>query len=281
MNILINNVGNDNFTKTITLKILNQMKTLKYIAFAVLTTSLISSCKKDDPEPVMVHDNPATYGSLMVRFENKFGNSALVLNSKNYLNNSDTFKVTKFNYYISNVKLTATDNSVYTETESYHLVNADDVNSLSFILSNIPAKSFSSITFMIGVDSTRNVSGAQTGALDPNNGNFWAWNSGYIMAKMEGTSPQSTAVGKGILYHVGGFTGTNNVLKTITLPFTTNANVSASKTPQVFLKADLAEWFTPNNISFATLHTIHMPGANAKIVADNYANMFSVTQVLN
>jgi hypothetical protein len=217
----------------------------------------------------------------MVRFENKVGNNALVLNWVNYTNNTDTFKVTTFNYYISNVQLTATDNSVYTETESYHLIKASDANSLSFTLPNVPAKAYNSITFMIGVDSTRNVSGAQTGALDPNNGHFWSWNSGYIMAKLEGTSPQSTATANAITYHVGGFSGTNNVLKTVTLPFTTNANVSTSKTPQVFVKADLAEWFAPNNISFSTLHTIHMPGANAKLIADNYANMYSVTQVLN
>ncbi len=259
------------------------MKKIKYFAVVTVISSLFFACKKKDatPEPTPEPTPTPTYGSLMVRFENKVGSNALVLNWNNYTNNTDTFNVTTFNYYISNVKITATDNSVYTETESYHLIKADNSGSLQFTLPNVPAKSYSSITFMIGVDSARNVSGAQTGELDPNNGHFWSWSSGYIMAKFEGTSPQSTATGKMVVFHIGGFSGTNSTLRTVTLPFTTNANVSTSKTPQVFLKADLAEWFAPNTVSFATLNTIHMPGANAKKIADNYANMFSVTQVLN
>jgi hypothetical protein len=258
-----------------------QMKTFKYLTIAVLMTTAIFSCRKEEITLEEPHHDP-TYGSLMIRFENKVGVDPLVLNWSTYTNNTDSFNVTTFNYYISNVKLHARDGSTtYLETESYHLIKADDASTLQFTLTNVPAKSYSSITFMIGVDSLRNVSGAQTGALDPNNGHFWSWSSGYIMAKFEGTSPQSTATGNVVVFHVGGFSGTNSSLKTITLPLTSDANVSTSTTPQVFLKADLAEWFAPNAVSFGTLNTVHMPGANAKKIADNYENMFSVTQVLN
>jgi hypothetical protein len=47
------------------------------------------------------------------------------------------------------------------------------------------------IRFLLGVDSARNVSGIQTGALDPARGMFWTWNSGYVMAKIEGSSPSA------------------------------------------------------------------------------------------
>ena len=258
------------------------MKTLKFLSMTVLLSTLIISCKKDEKEPHTHDETPATeYGAFTVKFENKVGAEPLVLDFNNYLNGTDTFKVSTFNYYISNVKITAADNSVYTETESYHLVKANEAGSLQFTLPKVPAKAYSSITFMIGVDSTRNVSGAQTGALDPTNGHFWTWNSGYIMAKLEGTSPQSTATGKIVMFHVGGFSGANSVLKTVTLPLTANAVVSKAKTPQVILKADLAEWFTLNSVSFSSLNTIHMPGVNAKKIADNYANMFSVSQIVN
>jgi hypothetical protein len=257
------------------------MKTLKYLAIVALVSTVIFSCKKEAATPEEPHHN-LTYGSLMVRFENKVGTNPLVLNWITYTNNTDSFKVTTFNYYISNVKLQASDGSTtYLETESYHLVKADDASTLQFTLTNVPAKSYSSITFMIGVDSLRNVSGAQTGALDPNNGHFWSWNSGYIMAKFEGTSPQSTATANIVLFHIGGFSGVNSALKTVTLPLTQNATVSTSITPRIFVNADLAEWFAPNAVSFGTLNTVHMPGANAKKIADNYKKMFSVTQVLN
>ncbi|WP_316930094.1 MbnP family protein, partial [Hymenobacter sp. IS2118] len=42
-------------------------------------------------------------------------------------------------------------------------------------LKDIPVGDYQSVSFTVGVDSARNVAGAQTGALDPNNGMFWTW----------------------------------------------------------------------------------------------------------
>lgn len=260
------------------------MKTIKSfsILFLLSLITVISSCKKD---PVEETPTPvATTGSVALHFENMVGDSALVLNTSTYVNaNLDTFNVTKFNYYISNIKLTRSDLSVYTETESYHLLEAEDTTSLAFVLNNVPVGDYIGIQFTIGVDSIRNVSGAQTGALDPANGMFWSWSSGYIMTKFEGTSPQSTAMDGMLMYHVGGFAGVNSTLKTVSPSFNSEvASVSTTVTPEIHLKADLLEWFTtPTNISFSTLSTIHMPGANAKTVADNYADMFSVEHIHN
>jgi hypothetical protein len=69
----------------------------------------------------------------------------------------------------------------------------------------------------LGVDSIRNVSGIQTGALDPLKGMFWTWNSGYVMAKLEGSSESSNSAGNRFTYHIGGFRPGMNVLKTIDL----------------------------------------------------------------
>jgi hypothetical protein len=256
------------------------MKTLKYLTVAALISVLGVSCSKDEVAPDG-SGNTDMYGSVALQFDNKVGSDDLVLNTTQYTNNTDTFTVTTFHYYISNIRLRATDNTEYSETESYHLVKAEDAASLQFTLANVPVKHYESITFMIGVDSARNCSGAQTGALDPVNGHFWSWNSGYIMAKFEGVSPQSMAAGNIVMYHIGGYTGVNNTIKTVTLPLATHANVTTSATPQIRLKADLAEWFSPNTVSFANVNTIHMPGANAKMIADNYENMISVMQVFN
>lgn len=261
------------------------MKPKSLLAFSIASLLILASCKKDESHDDHNQDTTpaptATEGSLKIKFDNRVGNAVLVLNTTNYTNNNDTFNVTKFNYYVSNIKLTATDNSVYSETESYHLVKADDVASLTFDLKNIPVKNYKSITFMIGVDSTRNVSGAQTGALDPAQGHFWTWNSGYIMAKLEGTSPQSSDLNKKIMYHIGGFKGVNSVLKTVTLPFAIEAIVTSTKTPEVTIKANMQEWFAPTAISFSTTPVVHSAGAMAKLISDNYLDMFTVTQVVN
>lgn len=264
------------------------MKTsIKFLSILALAgTILTSSCKKDpDEEPTPSPSTPAaTTGSLGLHFENMVGDSALILNTKLYTNaNGDTFNITKFNYYISNIKLLKSGVVKYTESESYHLIQQNDTTTFDVELTGVPFDNYDGIEFMIGVDSTRNVSGAQTGALDPANGMFWSWSSGYIMLKMEGTSPQSGAVGGGLLFHVGGFSGANSALKTVSPTFNSaTANVSSSVTPEIHFKVDVAELFTtPNNINFSTTHTIHMPGAAAKMIADNYADMISVEHIHN
>ena len=250
----------------------------KYFVFLLALPLMVTSCKKETAEDTDDDHVHGTTGSVEVSFSNYVGDSILILDTKDYLNaNGDTFSVSKLNYYISNVKLTASDNSVFSETESYHLLQASDAASLKFNLVGLPEKNYTSITFTLGVDSLRNVSGAQTGALDPTKGMFWNWNSGYIMAKMEGMSPQSGDAMGMLMLHVGGFSGANNVLKTITINFPSSINVNHHAMPQVKLKADLAQWFkSPETIDFATTYMIHMPGASAKKVADNYADMFSL-----
>lgn len=241
---------------------------------SIVTTSsalLFTACKKDD-------NNPAP-GHIELHFDNVVGADELNMGSTWYVNaNGDTFQVTKMNYYISNIVLNGPNGNSYTEPESYHLVQESEPSSQEVELENVPSGEYTSVTFMIGVDSVHNVSGAQTGALDPANGMFWSWNTGYIMAKFEGVSPQSTAAGNILVYHVGGFTGTNNVLKTVTLPFPQSVNLNNNGF-HIHINADLLKWFTPNIINFGTLNTIHMPGADAKNISDNYAHMFSVEAV--
>jgi hypothetical protein len=65
---------------------------------------------------------------------------------------------------------------------------------------NVPAGTYTGMYLTMGVDSARNVSGAQEGALDPANGMFWSWTSGYIMIKAEGLSPQGA--GGSFTYHL-------------------------------------------------------------------------------
>jgi hypothetical protein len=43
---------------------------------------------------------------------------------------------------------------------------------------NTSLKNITAIKFLLGVDSLKNVSGIQTGALDPAKGMFWTWNTG-------------------------------------------------------------------------------------------------------
>ena len=163
------------------------------------------------------------------------------------------------------------------------MINQSLPASLSFTFT-VEENSFSSIQFLIGVDSLRNVSGAQSGALDPLNDMFWTWNSGYVMAKMEGVSPQSNQVGSKIAYHIGGFTGVNSVLKTVQLDFPIGKKllVEQGKVNEINLEADLNLWWQhTNNIKITELPVCTTPGVMAKKIAENYSAMFSIKEIVN
>ena len=255
---------------------MNKINTL-LLALALL--SLAACRKKSDPNIII----PATPTMLTLDFMNVVGNQNLKLQTGWYTSaRGDSFKVTTYKYYISNISLMTEDGQTYTEPESYHLVNEEDEASKSFALSQIPAGRYDRIRFLIGVDEPRNTSGAQTGALDPLHAMFWDWNTGYIMAKIEGSSPRSAAGGNLISYHLGGFSGRNTVLRWVELSLPEAAVVQSGKKPVIHIRSDVAEWFkTPVTIDFAQQPVIVMAGADAKMMADNYADMFSIDHVHN
>ncbi len=249
-----------------------------------------TACKKDtkDTAPITTTGtttSASTVGDLKVEFTNLVNNQALAYNVGYKVMGGDSFTVTKLAYYISNIVLTKTDNSTYVEPNSYYIVDESNISSKTLNLTNIPVANYKSITFMLGVDSTRSSggTGAAVGVLAQSGNMYWWWNSGYIMLKFEGSSPVSAASNKNLTYHVGGFGGINKVQRNFTFNFSnTPANVTSTIAPKIKIAAEVTELFkNPNTINFATLSTIHMPGTNAKLMADNYADMFSLTGVEN
>lgn len=258
------------------------MKGLKILALSTLTALTISSCeRKPDPQPTPTPTPTTGNGEVGFEFANVVGSTDLVLNTGNYTNAAgESFTVSKFNYYITNIKLKKADGSEYVEPESYHLVEADVAASRHFHLKNVTKGSYTSASFMIGVDEARNTSGAQTGALDPAKGMFWSWTTGYIMAKLEGSSPAATTTDKKFVHHIGGFTGANSSLRTVTITFPQAMEVSSAKELSIKLKADVLKWFAPGNVTIAANSNLMSVNATSKTVADNYANMISLSSVV-
>jgi hypothetical protein len=244
----------------------------------------LSACKKDKTvtDPPVTSPAPANQAKVVVDVSNVWGFEDLVFQKKYVNPKGDTVSITKFMYYISNVELLRDDGTKYTEAESYHLVDHTSASSKSFTLSNVPEGVYSSISFVIGVDSVRNCSGAQTGALDPAKGMFWTWNSGYIFLKVEGKAPKSPG-NASITYHIGGFKGVNKAQRQVNLSFSTTllkAYVSADS--HLGLKANLRELFqNPSVIDVSTTYYQMGEGAGAKYIADNYMDMFSISSVTN
>jgi hypothetical protein len=170
-------------------------------------------------------------------------------------------------------------NSEVKLAETYFLI--DEANASSKKISiTIPAGSVKELRFWIGVDSARNVSGVQSGALDPANAMFWTWNSGYIFAKMEGRSLVSPAPLQAVTYHIGGFRTGQNALRQVSIPFSTSLSITAGSNFTIVLRADAMKWFSGvSNVSIVTEPTTMEPGTLALKIANNYAQMFSLKEV--
>lgn len=248
---------------------------LRVLALAAVIS--VVSCTKKDPENPTTPTDPNGTSKVLVEFSNKVGTNNLVLNDQWYQTAvGDSFKVSKFNYYISNVKLGGA--ASYTESDSYHLVQQGTSSSHNFALADVPYGKYNTITLTIGVDSARNTSGAQTGALDPANDMFWTWSTGYIMLKLEGTSPKSTATGNVLTYHAGGFKEPNSTQRTVTLTLPSEITVAKTGENHIHIEADVLKVLSgTNTFDFATMPVMTTAGANAKKLADNYAKMLSAT----
>ena len=248
---------------------------IKKISLVLIAGSIVIICNSIKKYPGR---NNKT-GVVKISFVNTVKAAPLVLDSVEYTNPSgESYRISKLKYYISNITL---NNAVhqFAEHDSYHLLDAGDTATLSFSF-NTAVNNYSSISFVVGVDSIKNVSGAQSGALDPANGMFWTWNSGYVMFKLEGNSSASTIINHRIEYHIGGFEEPNSVLQTITLPL--QLSIAENRNSEIIITADLDKlWHGINNVTIAATPATMTPGVLSKKIADNYNRMFSVKEVLN
>ncbi len=212
--------------------------------------------------------------TFIISFNNKVGNNDLHLDSQNYRNSfGEIFTVHQFKYYISNIELR---DSISGDSEKfpdkYFLI--DEGDSMSKIISlNTSLPHITSIKFMIGVDSLKNVSGVQSGDLDPAKGMFWTWNTGYIMAKLEGESPSAQTAGHRFSFHAGGYKKDENTARVVVL------KLPQQQRNNVMIEADAAKWFDAlHEIKIEAAPACHEPGKLAVMLADNYSEMFSIPQ---
>ena len=131
-----------------------------------------------------------------------------------------------FRCYISNLEFVNKKNRVFYEKDSYHLLDAEKLETLSFSLEVKKEILYDSIRFMIGIDSLTSISGAMGGDLDPTKGMFWTWNTGYIFFKLEGESPICETHKNRFVYHLGGYDGLYAAQQLVTLPVTNNNDIN-------------------------------------------------------
>lgn len=240
---------------------------------------ILSVCLAIGIASIAFVSKPVPGASLVIAFDHYAGSAPLRLDTVAYRNDlGQPFMVTMLKYYIGLIRLDEEGGSSVS-FKDYYLVDEEDEASGSIALSNIPAGRYTGISFLVGVDSAGNCSGAQAGALDPVHGMFWAWNTGYIFFKLEGKSASSALPGHIFEYHIGGYKAPAVSVRRISLRFPQPLVVAGGGDHHLAIKADVAEVLkVPTTIDFARLPSV-TDTRNAAMIADNYADMFSVTAV--
>jgi hypothetical protein len=260
------------------------MRTVFYKSLGLVTLVacvVVSACQKK----LRFDDSATPDHQLILQFNPVVDVDSLEF-GKNYHNSfGEPYSIRNFKFYLCKVDLiNTTDGTKYSiNKDDYFLVNFADPSSTHISLDAI-SHTYDRISFTLGVDSIRNVSGAQTGALDPGNGMFWTWNSGYIMAKLEGNSAVSNQPNQVFEYHIGGFAGPENVVQKISLAFPLNQQVEfqSGRRTLMTISANANAWFGGQNaISISSTPVCTTPGVLARNVAANYANMFDVINIVS
>ena len=200
-----------------------------------------------------------------MRLNLKFKTETLQGNRKYVSESKDTLEIEVLRFYISNINFQYSDASIFSEPNSYHLIDIENPNSLRIPIAKTLDKVISKVTFSIGVDSLASVSGAMSGDLDPTKGMYWAWQSGFINMKIEGKSSSCKSRNSVFQFHIGGYMKPNYALRTIELnPINSNLEIDV----------DVAEIF--KYIKLSENNSIMIPGSKAMELADKAVGMFSI-----
>ncbi len=176
----------------------------------------------------------------------------------------EKYAIETLRFYVSSVQITYADGTTVHEENSYHLIDLEDSDSWKWTVLNSKNQEVKSLSFVLGTDSLTNVSGILEGDLDPINGMYWAWNSGYINFKVEGTNRDTQT---DFEYHLGGYLPPFATARVCTFPI---SDLGES----IKIKLHLMRFL--EGINMSERKEVMMPGPAAVELSDLLKRCFAV-----
>jgi hypothetical protein len=181
-------------------------------------------------------------------------------------NSGDSLRVTALRFYVYNIQFESENKVVWSSGDEHFLIDVFEKDGTS-IPTNLSTQSkVDHLSFVIGVDSTLQTTGAHSGVLDPILGMYWSWQSGYINWKLEAEvihAGQSNA----IQWHVGGYRAPYQTQRAVRLRL-----MNDSDSIQCGLQLDslLRDWrvIAPAEVM--------SPGDKAMVLSDRFQSCFQI-----
>jgi len=176
----------------------------------------------------------------------------------------DSIEITRLKFYVSDLTLLHKGVPVYQHTTRHHLVDMEsESNPCIPVLFD---EDFDEFSFYLGVDSITNVSGAHGGHLDPTNGMYWTWQSGYINFKLEGKTALCPARNHLFQFHLGGYQKPFMTQQRISLKTGNNQRIQVLLPIDQFLET----------IDLREIYEVMSPGERAVTLSAIIARLFTL-----
>ena len=163
----------------------------------------------------------------------------------------DTFGLEKFQYLLTDFSVTANEEEIGLEDAAFYVRQDLDNPSHEIykVIENIPAGTYSNISFLLGLNDEDNLSDNTTGELSDayTNGMLWVWDTGYKFAVIEGHVVEN-GVNKALEKHIAGSAYKREVL--IENEFT----VDTGSVTELHIQINLSELFEGVSLSSGADH---------------------------
>lgn len=229
------------------------MKTMRSIFLLCVMMPLIMSFKS-------MKGKYASQPPLIINFTNYVGADPLVFDSVSYKNElGQSYTISAFRYHVGHISFIKPDGSEYITNGSF-FINAADEMTTHIKLYGVPEGAYTNIRFVIGADSLHN-------DIDD------------ILLQLDGKSSVSRAPDHVFDVRISNKTAAGSHAHAVNLHFPYPMIVEDCKSSELTIKADVAEIMeTPHTIDLSRMHSGNSRH-NASLMAENYANMFSIAGI--
>lgn len=117
----------------------------------------------------------------------------------------DSMRITALRFYVSGLTFPNENQMQPENLNQAYLIDVFDTNRNQVTLDLPFADGVTTFCFTFGLDSMLNTSGIGEGDLDPVEGMYWTWQSGFIHFKIEGDYSMGEGPKQRFEYHLGGY----------------------------------------------------------------------------
>lgn len=203
--------------------------------------------------------------TVTLHFVPVFGGATLDLGKKYpCATEQNMLTFTLFKCYVSHFEYYKNQELVFRDTTEAYLLDSNVPNSFNRKIALPITIDFDEIRFFFGIDDKTNNQGISGGDLDPTNGMYWTWQTGYINMKLEGNCATVPTADHGFQFHLGGFILPYVSFQPIRLDNATSSELTISIELNDFIK----------KIKLAETHGIMSPGESTVLLSTYAATMF-------